>query len=276
MAAETIAELAGARAELRDVLLEQRGFIDQLLARAGDPAVSAVQLVDLVEILERLDERRDQLIRLLREEASDVRRREEERSVRQFVLRALDEIGSPQNAGFLQEYVWARERVDLNTRGFGALRRDERRAWARNPKRRLAYIVSALGPEGRPLSRWMARSDWPLERRVVLPDDEPLLELKKLRALFVARRERDPDGLSDPYEPLIEKYGSTLFEREGPPVDDADGRERWLEEVRELAEAELARREAGALAPRRAAAERLAQLPEERQLWGADGSVPSV
>jgi hypothetical protein len=261
-------ELTGSRAELQAVLLEQRGFLTQLLDRAADPHVPAGQLVDLVDVLERLDDRRDQLLQALREEASDARRRQEERSIRQFVLRALDEIEWPQNAGFLQEYVWARERVDLNTRGFGALRRDERRAWGRNPGRRLAYIVSALDDEGRPLSRWMARSDWPLERRLVLRDDERLLELMKLRALFAARRERDPSDLADPYESLIEKYGAALFELEPPPVDDRDGRERWLEDVGHLVDGAFDLLATDRAARSRAAAERIAAGSEEEQVWG--------
>lgn len=259
--------LDGARAELRHVLLDQRSLLDQLLALTGDPAVPTTQLIDLVGALERLDHRREQLIPLLREQASQSRRREEERSVRQFVLRALDEIGSPLNAAFLQEYIWARERVDLNTRGFGALRRDERRAWDRHPRRRLAYIVSALEPDGRPLSRWMARSDWPLEKRVVLPGDERLLDLAKLRALLAARRERDPGDPSDPYEPLIKKYAVPLFEQDPKSVDDVDDRDGWLEEVRRLVDAAL-EQPAATVARRRVAAKRLAELPEERQLWG--------
>ena len=150
------------------MLLEQRGIIDMLVSSAEDPSVPAARLAYWAEWLERLDDRRDELIRALREEATEVRKRDEERSVRQFVLRALDELDSPQNAGFLQEYVWARYGVDLDTRGFGALRRDERRSWSRNPGRRRAYIVPTLDAEGRPLARWMARSDWPLERRITI------------------------------------------------------------------------------------------------------------
>ena len=85
-------EWRGPRAELRDVLEEQRGIIDRLLAGVADSAVSAVQLAHWADWLERLDDRRDALIRALREEATESRKREEERSVRQFVLRALGEL----------------------------------------------------------------------------------------------------------------------------------------------------------------------------------------
>ncbi len=119
----------------------------------------------------------------------------------------------------------------------------------------------------------MARSDWPLEKRVVLAGDERFLDLKKLMALFRVRGERDPRGLSDPYEPLIEKYASELFDRGALPGDDPDGRGRWFEELRDLADSEIETRGVATLAARRATGEQLEQLPEETQLWGIAGGV---
>jgi len=262
--------LLGARQQLRDVLIEERDLLDRLIAQTGDPNVPAARLVDLVEALESLDRRVESLIARLREESSEVRRQQEERSVRQFVLRALEGIGSPQNAGFLQEYMWARERVDLDTRGFGALRRDERRSWQRRPGRRLAYIVPALSAEGTALPRLMARSDWPLERRLVLDDDQRLIDLAKLRALFAARRELEAGDLPDAFEVLIEKYARELFSEELEPPGDRAKRETWLARVARRAEAEAARLERTSAAQRDKAAAKLRRLPEGQQLWGTD------
>ncbi len=241
-----------------------------LLGSVEDPSVPAAQLAHWAEWLERLDDGRDDLIRALREEATEVRKREEERSVRQFVLRALEELESPQNAGFLQEYAWARYGVDLDTRGFGALRRDERRSWNRNPGRRRAYIVPTLNEDGRPLARWMARSDWPLERRItVAGDGQRLLDLRKITALFQARlasdQQREP---GDPLGLLIERYARDILTYRPVVDDDSDKREARIAELREKADAEssdLADRVAKA---QRAAAARLGGRPEEQQLWG--------
>jgi hypothetical protein len=258
------------RDELRNVLVDQRGIIDMLLGSANDPSVPAAQLAHWAEWLERLDDRRDELIRALREESTEVRKREEERSVRQFVLRALEELESPQNAGFLQEYVWARYGVDLDTRGFGALRRDERRSWSRNPGRRLAYIVPTLDAEGHPLARWMARSDWSLEQRItVAGEGHRLLDLNKIRALSRARFAGKQNGEpGDPLGLLIEKYARDIIAYEPVVDEDADRREARIAELRERVDAAFSDLSGRVASAQQAAAERLAGRPEEEQLWG--------
>jgi hypothetical protein len=267
-------ELGGTREELLKVLVEERSFLDRLIGQAGDPRVPAARLVDLVAALERLDRDVERLIGQLREETTEARRQQEERSIRQFVLRALDGVAVPQNAAFLQEYMWARERVDLDTRGFGALRRDERRSWERNPGRRRAYVVPAVGRDGSSVSRLMARSDWPLDRRLVLPDDERLIDLAKLQALFAARGEVEAGDLPDPFEVLIEKYATVLFPLdERPRGEDPRSREARLEGLREGVESEVRRLRTGTAADRARAATRVRSLSEEQQLWGLSARV---
>lgn len=272
-------DVSPALASLRVVLNEQREALEQLVALAGGDDPRPAELIDRVDVLEGLDERRDVLIQSLREEASRTRLREEEKSVRQFVLEALKEIDRPQKAGFLNEYVWASEQVSLDTRGFGALRRDERKAWERHRSRRQAgdrrpprgaYIVPALDEQGRPHPRWVARSDWPAERRVVLQPDDRLVELTKLRALIRARQERRPDMPYDPLGSLIEKHAGQLLEVfDAPPITDVSSREAWLESVGDRVEKEIKKAERSTQRKRRAAAELIEALPEESQLWGA-------
>jgi hypothetical protein len=259
----------GTRGELRNVLLDQLRIVQSLLDSIEDPRVATAQLARLAMSLERLDDRRNALLRALREEATEARKREEERSLRQFVLRALDEMQVPQNAGFLREYVWAREAVDLNTRGFGSLRRDERRSWHRHPGRRLAYIVPALDADGRALARWMARSDWPLARRTVVADrSERMLDLYKLRVLFNAHEEAEQRELGDPFIPAIEKYARDVLDVNPPAYDHAVSRKCWFADLRQEMEAELADLGDTVAEIQQAAAARLATLPEEQQLWG--------
>jgi hypothetical protein len=261
------------REELRNVLADQRNLIDRLLEGVDDPAVSAVRLAHWAEWLERLDDRRDALIQALREEATELRKREEERSVRQFVLRALDELEQPQNAGFLQDYVWAQYGVDLDTRGFGALRRDERRSWDRNPGRRRAYIVPTLDEDGRPLARWMARSDWALQRRITpAADGGRLLDLHKIRALSKARLAGErQDEPGDPLGLLIEKYARDIFGSDLVVDEDLVRREARIAGFAETADAEFSRLVKQVADAQQAAAARLAERPEEEQLWGSSG-----
>jgi len=265
--------------DLRTVLHRQLEALEQLLTLASSDDPSPAELINRVDVLESLDEQRDVLIQRIREEASRTRLREEEKSVRQFVLEALKEIDRPQKAGFLNEYVWASEQVNLDTRGFGALRRDERKAWERHRSRRLAgdrrpprsaYIVPALDAQGRPHPRWVARSDWPAERRVVLQPEDRLVELTKLSALIRARDQHKHEEPYDPLGSLIEKHAGQLLEDfDAPPISEGRRREEWLEKVGKRAEKEIKKAERATQQERRAAAQRIEALPEESQLWGA-------
>jgi hypothetical protein len=259
------------RDSLRGVFVEQSRIIDQLLRSVGDPAVSAAQIAYWVDWIERLDTQRDELIRLLRDESTEVRKREEERSVRQFVLRALGEIGMPQNSGFVQDYAWARYGVDLDTRGFGSLRRDEWRSWSRSPKRRLAYVVPTLDEDGRAVARWMARSDWPIEQRITLiGPSERLLDLHKIRSLTSARTaQTDQQAEGDPLGLLIDKYGQQVLRVPMEIDDDRNEREARFARLQQMADNEYAELSDSTAKARMAVAERLADRSEEEQLWGA-------
>jgi hypothetical protein len=254
------------RADLEVALLSEREALDRLIAQVREPEPDPVMLVSAAESLERFERVRTKLIWGLQEVASERRRREEERSVRQFVLRALQAIRSPQHAGFLEEYVWASERVSLNTRGFGALRRDERRSWARRPGHRLAYIVPCLAEDGRPVARWMARSDWPLTERIIVPGAEELHDLRKVAALLKAEQQRDTAHDDDPFMPLIETYAESVLGIQAPtPSGERDG---WLVEVSEEVSTRISKLEGSVERAQAAVAEQLGNLSEEDQLWG--------
>lgn len=255
------------RAELDAVLANEREALDRLIAQVRDPTVDPVALVGAAESLERFDRARSKLIWGLQAAASESRRREEERSIRQFVLRALDSIGSPQNAGFLEEYVWASERVSLNTRGFGALRRDERRSWGRRPGHRLAYIVPCLDVEGNPVARWMARSDWPLSKRVIVPGADELFDLKKVATLLAAEGQRDRSEPDDPFLPLIEKYAASILGVDTPQEIESD-RDGWTTRLNEVVSARIGELGASVERAQSTAAQELGELSEEDQLWG--------
>ena len=254
------------RFELRQLLHQQKQLMDRLLEQLDDPTVSSISIVEVFEAVERLDKRKAELSLAFREEVSTLRTREEERSVRQFVLRALGFLGCPQSARFLREFIWAHERIDLETRGFGALRRDEARAWRRRPGYRVAYIVPGLGPDGYALARWMARSDWPLERRIVVQNADRLFMLKALSGVFRAREETSYSSVSDPYFPVIERYATEL--NIGQQSSHSPSEEDWLSAVRTELEEEIETLEPLVVSEQGERARRLASTPVEHQLWG--------
>ena len=258
--------LSDSRREFRQLLQQQKQLTDRLLEQLDDANVSSISLVQIIEAVERLDRRKAELVQAFREEVSSQRAREEERSVRQFVLRALDFVGCPQPARFLREFMWAHERIDLETRGFGALRRDEARAWRRRPGQRVAYIVPALDPAGHALARWMARSDWPLASRIVVEGANRLFILRGLSSVFRARGESSDSEVSDPYLTLIERYATELGIGRWSAQPSPEG--NWLSSVRTDLEEESRALEPLVASAQRASERQLALLPEEQQLWG--------
>ncbi len=164
-------------------------------------------------MLGRLDERRAELIGQLRRTASaGLRATTPGPPIREVVLDALDELGWPQNARFLEEYLWAKRQLQLDSRAFASLRRDELRAWRRSPGARSAYIVPALNPDGSANPRWLTSSAWDLPRRVIASaETERLFDLQKILALNV-RGSRGPLGT------LLERYVTQILAIEPPPV----------------------------------------------------------
>lgn len=252
------------------LLEESRAETSNALERLGATEVDAVELVAMLESLSRRDHQRAQLLDQARVEASATRRRDEERSIRQFVLHALEEIGVPQTAGFLEDYVYARERVLLSTRGFGALRRDENRAWMRRPGHRRAYIVPCLNEAGRAVPRWMARSDWPIEERVFVPGVDQLWSWTRVLVLAKASRDEDDETASALYAPLMQKYAT---EARGDAEPEAERVGISLAEAKEEATEEVERLRRQLAAPRAELAARFADFDAEQQLWGVTSTV---
>ena len=249
--------------ELREVLSQQEALIAQLIRELDDPDNAPVGIVELIEAIELLDQRKSELVRAFRELVSSFRMKEEERSVRQVILRALEFAGSPQPAWFLQEFVWAHDRIDLKTRGFGSLRRDELRAWRRRPGRRLAYIVPALDSDGHALAGLMARSDWPLANRLVVDGAKRLFTLKGLKSVLRAREDGLTHKIADSYWPLIERCAA---ESEiGVPLSQ---RTSEIEQFLCLLDKEVQDLEEVLTPGLTQSSDKLGLLPDEQMLWG--------
>jgi hypothetical protein len=191
------------------------------------------------------------------------------RSGRQVVTGALAEIGVPCRALVLADYAEARFGQRVESRAFAALRRDERRAWAKS-NARPTYIVPAL--EGRffqPVRGLLTLSDWPLERRLMGPWSERadhLAATAQLARQLAWLSERDPA--------VAERLAAVVAGMAHSIPGAVDGQHVDTARVESAAEAELApltvrdepwRKEAAARAR--------AQLAEEQLLWGTSIGV---
>lgn len=256
--------LTAVRDDLAAALEETLKLARRLAQDARDTEVPAAELVAQAVMLGRLDQRREELIDRLRRTASaGLRAATPGPPIREVVLEALDELGWPQNARFLEEYLWAKRQLQLDSRAFASLRRDEQRAWRRSPGARSAYIVPALNPDGSANPRWLTSSAWDLPRRVVAsPETERLFDLQKIIVLHV-RGSRGPVGT------LLERYVARILAIEPPPVSaTATATRAWRARVRThaaaLADAIRTRDDA----ERDRIAARLAVLPAQERVWG--------
>ena len=259
-----IVPLTAVRDELVVALEETLKLARRLAADARDGEVPVAELVAQASMLGRLDQRREDLIGQLRREASaDVRAARPGLPVRAVVLDALDELGWPQNARFLGEYLWARRELQVDSRAFASLRRDELRAWQRSHGARSAYIVPALNPDGSANPRWLTSSAWDLSRRVVAsPESERLFDLHKILALPV-RGSRGPLGT------LLERYAARILAIDPPPVSASTAAtSAWRAHVSAQAAALIGAIRGHDDADRDRIATSLADLPAEDLVWG--------
>jgi hypothetical protein len=261
------------RDELVATLEEILRLQQQLVADARDGRVPVADLVAQVTKLERLDDRRDDLLGELRRTASaDIRATRPGRPIREVVLETLTELRWPQNAGFLEEYLWAKHQLQLDSRAFAPLRRDERRAWDHAPGVRPAYIVPVLNPDGSTNPRWISRSDWVLERRIMASaQTERLLNLQKVYSL--AGRPGSADayarGPRGPVDALLERYANQFLGIEPPPVSaSADEVSAWRAQVRRDVDSRIGEVRGSDEPHRSQLAHQLAELPEQERLWG--------
>jgi hypothetical protein len=258
------------RDELIATLEQTLRLAQQLADDARDHDVPVAELVAQATMLERLDQRREELIGQLRRTASaGIRATTPSPPIREVVLQALDELEWPQNAGFLEEYLWAKRQLQLESRAFASLRRDERRAWRRAPGSRAAYVVPALNPDGSANPRWLTSSAWDLSRRVIAsPETERLFDLRKISALQV-RGSRGPLGT------LLERYAGQILAVEPPPVSATLPQTRaWRTRVHAHATSLIERMSARDDPQRRRIARRLASLPEHDRVWGRADLTP--
>ena len=261
-------------ATLEETLRLQRRLMDDV----RDEVVPIADLVAQVSVLERLDDQRDRLIGQLRRTASAGKRpARTSPPVREILLETLAYFRWPQNAGFLEEYLLARHELQLDSRAFAPLRRDERNAWDRAPGAREAYIAPALKPDGSANPRWITRSDWGTERRIVATSHtERLFDLYKIYVLAgrPGSAEASYVGPRSPVDALLEKYAQDILKTEPPSSsisDDEFG--AWRAQVRERVGTLIGEVRRDDEQDRKRIARQLADLPDRERIWGRDAAI---
>jgi len=266
------------RDELAATLEETLRLQQRLVDDVRDEKVDVADLVAQVSVLERLDDQRDHLIGQLRRTASaGMRPARTSQPVREILLDTLADFRWPQNAGFLEEYLLARHQLQLDSRAFAPLRRDERNAWDRAPGAREAYIAPALKPDGSANPRWITRSDWELDRRIVAtPRTERLFDLYKIYVLAgrPGSAEASYLGPRRPVDALLEKYAQDTLDTEPPSASASDGEFRaWRAHVRDRVGSAIGEVRRDDEPDRKQLARQLADLPDRERVWGRNAGT---
>ena len=269
------------RDELAATLEETLRLQQRLMDDVRDDGVPVADLVAQVSVLERLDTQRDRLIGELRRTASaGMRPARTSPPVREILLDTLADFRWPQNAGFLEEYLLAKYQLQLDSRAFAPLRRDERNAWDRTPGARDAYIAPALKPDGCANPRWITRSDWDMERRIVATRrTERLFDLYKIYVLAgrPGSAEASYLGPRRPVDALLEKYAQDILHTEPPSASaSADEFRSWRAEIRERAGTLIGEVRGDDELDRKRIARQLAGQPDRERVWGRDAGIKAT
>jgi hypothetical protein len=266
------------RDELAATLEETLHLQQRLIDDVRDETVPVADLVARISVLERLDDRRDRLIGQLRRTVSaGMRPTRSSPPVREVLLETLAHFRWPQNAGFLEEYLLAKYQLQLDSRAFAPLRRDERNAWDRAPGAREAYIDPALKTDGSANPHWITRSDWDPERRIVAtPRTERLFDLYKIYVLAgrPGSAEASYLGPRSPVDALLEKYTQDILDAEPPSASASDEEFRtWRTQVRERAGTVIGEIRRDDEPDRKQIARQFADLPARQRVWGRNAGI---
>jgi hypothetical protein len=185
------------------------------------------------------------------------------RPLRLMVLDGLDDLGWMTFSRQMMLYLRARYGRDVSPTRFSSLAKDEIGAFTSKRPRSVYLCHGLVHDRGEAIKRLWGRSDWPLAQRVVAPTTGRIQHLKLTERLCeIARTAGDTAA-----DPEMLRFLAADHAKDLPGVKAKRGEfelERWREIALELLE-ELEPRDRER---REEAAERLAGLPEEQQLFG--------
>jgi hypothetical protein len=186
------------------------------------------------------------------------------RPVRELVLDVLDELRVPAQPRLTSEYTAARYFLSIPPGRMASLRRDEERAYEKDPQSRPAWVVPALNAyTQRAIRGFLTSSAWESERRVIASRTLRVNHLKTLLALLSEIEEQASESARTRLFSLALRFAESV------PGAIEPGQTPEVATIRKAAEGELSRIEGGDLDERREAASRLNRLEEKWRLWGA-------
>jgi hypothetical protein len=259
------------RERLTQSVEKQRGLLEELERLIRDPSNSSAT-IDVQRRLSRLAAEQARLVAELEvaqlapsDRVKTAAGLAGQRPMREQVLDILDELGVPVAPRVISEVALACYGRSLPAARFASLRRDEERAYRKDPTARPAWVVPVINVVGlTAIPRIIANSAWEAERRLIGARTLRTNHLKTLIAL-VNRTIHLSNGAAEPdpqLAALIARYAGSIGGAMAP-VEASD-----FVLIRAAAEEELARIEPLDAEERHAAARRLAKLPAPEQLWG--------
>lgn len=191
------------------------------------------------------------------------RSRAGQRPMREVVLDIIDELGVPVSPRLVSDYGAATVGVSVPPTRFGSLRRDEERAYKRDPQARPAWVAPAINAAGlTAIPRLIASSAWEPERRLIAARTLRVNYLKVLLALVNKAVDAD-NRVKRALTTMIGRFATWL--PAGTKLD--------FEVVATKTRAELASIEPQDSEQRSAAARELMKLAPLFQLWGRPGML---
>jgi hypothetical protein len=261
------------QARLTSTLRKQQELSETLQGLLQDPEAKAAAMERVDQELSRLAARRTELLTELRLARTQVAEPAAlypglvgQRPMREQVLDILDELTVPSSPRVISEVAVARYGRPLPPARFASLRRDEERAWRKDPLSRPAWVVPALSTQGlTSLPRIVGSSAWPAERRLIGARTLRTNHLRTLLALLSMRersRQAGSTGAITRLDSMILGFAQTV------PGAVEVGKSTDYDRVIQATKDELAFIEEMDFEERRTAARRLENLPELHRLWG--------
>jgi hypothetical protein len=258
------------RARLAKLAEKYREALDAFERLVADPNAAFAELEAADTNVKKLAAERARLMDDLRlaqfEEPhrfGPYRGRAGQRPIREAVLDIADELGVPVSPRLVSDYAVATFGMSIPPTRYGSLRRDEERAYKRDPRGRPAWVVPAINATGlTAIPRLIGSSAWEPERRLIAARTLRVNHLKVLLALIGKASDAD-ERVKKPLTTMIGRFATWL--PAGTKFD--------FEDVATKTRAELASIEPEDEKQRRAAAAELTKLPTIFQLWGRPGML---
>jgi hypothetical protein len=258
------------RERLAKLSVKHRAELDAFERLVADSTAPFAELEEADASVKKLAAERAHLMEELRlaqfeepERFGPYRGRAGQRPVREVVLDLTDELGVAVSPRLVSDYAVATLGLSIPPTRFGSLRRDEERAYTRDPHARPAWVVPAINAVGlTAIPRLIASSAWEPERRLIAARTLRVNHLKVLLALVNKAADAD-DRVKKALSTMIGRFATWL--PAGTKLD--------LEDVATKTRAELTSIEAQDYEQRGAAARELMKLATVFQLWGRPGML---